>query len=86
MTELVNRDTVLETLNAPGMGYANVRLVATLFDRLVTKSVITTAEADAILDDAIALITGRGDTPSTSDALALIEDIRSQLIAKLDNP
>jgi hypothetical protein len=79
MTEVVNRDTEIETLNWAGMADATAGLVAALFDKLVIKNVITTAEADAILDDTIALITGRGDTPSTSDALTIVEDIRSQL-------
>jgi hypothetical protein len=82
MTQVVNADTVVETLNVPGMGHAIVRLVAALFDKLITKNVISTAEANAILDDAITLITGRSDTVSTSDALTLIEDIRWQLDAK----
>jgi hypothetical protein len=37
------------------------------------------AEANAILDDAIALIEGRGETVSTSDALEIIEDLRGRL-------
>ena len=37
------------------------------------------AEANAILDDAITLIEGRGETPSTSDALEIIEDLRRRL-------
>jgi hypothetical protein len=69
----------METLNVPGMGYSNVRMVAVLFDRLVTRNVITNAEASAILDDAIALIEGRGETRSTADALEIIEELRGQL-------
>jgi hypothetical protein len=52
----------MEMMNAPGMGYAATRIVGVLFDRLVTRSVISYAEANAILDDAIALIEGRGET------------------------
>ena len=85
MAEVVSRDTVLETLNVPGMGDSTVGLVAVLLDKLVTKNVITIAEANAILDDAIAGIRGRSDTPSTSDTITIIEDIRSQLVAKHDN-
>jgi hypothetical protein len=69
----------MEALNVPAGAVAD--LVGALFVRLVTKSVITHAEANAILDDAIALITGRGDTVSTSDALAVIEEIRERLAA-----
>ena len=46
----------MEMMNAPGMGYAATRIVGVLFDRLITRSVISYAEANAILDDAIALI------------------------------
>jgi hypothetical protein len=77
----LTRDALIETLNVPGMGHAIVPLVASLLDKLVIKNVITAAEANAILDNAITLITGRGDTISTSDALAVIEAIRSQLAA-----
>ena len=52
----------METVNAQGMGCAAAGFVAVLFDRLDTRSVITYAEANAILDDAIALIEGRGET------------------------
>jgi hypothetical protein len=69
----------METLSAHGMGYSAAGIVAVLFDLLVTKKVITNAEANAILDDAIALIRGQSDTVSTSDALAVIEDFREQL-------
>jgi hypothetical protein len=69
----------METLNEYGMGYSAAGIVAVLFDLLVTKKVITNAEANAILDDAIALIRGQSDTVSTSDALAVIEDFREQL-------
>ena len=69
----------MEMMNAPGMGYAATRIVGVLFDRLVTRSVISYAEANAILDDAIALIEGRGETVSTSDALEIIEDLRGRL-------
>jgi hypothetical protein len=69
----------METVNAPGMGYAATRIVGVLFDRLITRNVITYAEANAILDDAIALIEGRGETRSTPDALEIIEDLRGQL-------
>ena len=69
----------METLNAYGMGYSAAGIVAVLFDLLITKKVITNAEANAILDDAIALIRGRSDTVSTSDALAVIEGFRGQL-------
>jgi hypothetical protein len=82
MIEVVNSDTVIETLNVPGMGHAIVGLVAALFDKLITKNVISTGEANVILDDAITLITGRGDTVSTSDALTVIEEIRWQLVTK----
>jgi hypothetical protein len=61
------------------MGCAAAGFVAVLFDRLVTRSVITYAEANAILDDAVKLIEGRGETPSTSDALEIIEDLRGRL-------
>jgi hypothetical protein len=61
------------------MGYAAAGFVAVLFDRLVTRSFITYAEANAILDDAVTLIEGRGETPSTSDALEIIEDLRGRL-------
>ena len=60
------------------MGCAAAGFVAVLFDRLVTRSVITYAEANAILDDAVKLIEGRGETPSTSDALEIIEDLRGR--------
>jgi hypothetical protein len=88
MSEVVNKDTKIETLDWLGMADATAGLFAALFDKLVTKNVITGDEANAILDDAIALITGRGDTPSTSDALTIIEDMRSQVVAKhaSDNP
>jgi hypothetical protein len=69
----------METLNAPGMAYSAARIVAVLFDRLIARNVITYAEANAILDDAIALIEGRGETRSTPDALEIIEDLRGQL-------
>jgi hypothetical protein len=69
----------MEMMNAPGMGYAATRIVGVLFDRLVTRSVISYAEANAILDDAIALIEGRGETVSTSDALQIIEALRGEL-------
>ena len=69
----------MEMMNAPGMGCAAAGFVAVLFDRLVTRSVITYAEANAILDDAVTLIEGRGETPSTSDALEIIEDLRGRL-------
>jgi hypothetical protein len=48
-------------------------------DQLVTRRVITYAEANAILDDAVTLIEGRGETPSTSDALEIIEELRGRL-------
>lgn len=67
----------MEILGVPADVVAD--LVGALFVRLVTKSVITHVEADAILDDAVALITGQGDTVSTSDALVIIEDIRARL-------
>jgi hypothetical protein len=70
----------METLNAYRMGYSVAGIVAVLFDLLVTRKVITNAEANAILDDAIALIRGQNDTVSTSDALAVIEDFRGQLV------
>jgi hypothetical protein len=54
----------METVNAQGMGCAAAGFVAVLFDRLVTRSVITYAEANAILDDAVKLIEGRGETPA----------------------
>jgi hypothetical protein len=69
----------METVNAQGMGCAAAGFVAVLFDRLVTRSVITYAEANAILDDAVTLIEGRGETPSISDALEIIEDLRGRL-------
>ena len=69
----------METVNAQGMGCAAARFVTVLFDRLIIRKVITYAEANAILDDAIALIEGRGDTVSTSDALEIIEDLRGEL-------
>jgi hypothetical protein len=69
----------MEMMNAPGMGYAATRIVGVLFDRLITRNVITYAEANAILDDAIALIEGRGETRSTADALEIIEELRGQL-------
>ena len=69
----------MEMMNAPGMGYAATRIVCVLFDRLITRSVISYAEANAILDDAIALIEGRGETVSTSDALQIIEALRGEL-------
>ena len=34
MTKLVNRDTLIETLNVPGMADATAGLVAALFDKL----------------------------------------------------
>ena len=69
----------METLNAYGMGYSAAGIVAVFFDLLITRKVITNAEANAILDDAIALISGQIDTVSTSDAIAVIEDCREQL-------
>jgi hypothetical protein len=69
----------MEMMNAPVMGYAAARFATVLFDRLITRSVISYAEANAILDDAIALIEGRGETVSTSDALQIIEDLRGEL-------
>ena len=69
----------MEMMNAPGMGYAATRIVGVLFDRLITRSVISYAEANAILDDAVTLIEGRGETPSISDALEIIEDLRGRL-------
>ena len=69
----------MEMMNAPGMGYAATRIVGVLFDRLITRSVISYAEANAILDDAVTLIEGGGETPSTSDALEIIEDLRGRL-------
>ena len=69
----------MQTVNAQGMGCAAAGFVAVLFDRLIVRKVITYTEANAILDDAIALIEGRGETVSTSDALEIIEDLRGQL-------
>ena len=69
----------MEMMNAPGIGYAAAKFATVLFDRLITRSVISYAEANAILDDAIALIEGRGETVSTSDALEIIEDLRGRL-------
>jgi hypothetical protein len=39
----------MEMMNAPGMGYAATRIVGVLFDRFITRSVISYAEANAIL-------------------------------------
>ena len=69
----------MEMMNAPGMGYAATRIVGVLFARLITRSVISYAEANAILDDAIALIEGRGETVSTSDALNELPMKRSRI-------
>jgi hypothetical protein len=70
---------MMETAGALPLGYASTAMIRGLFKNLISKEVISSRDANSILDDAYAELWTIDNKENALGAQRIVDDIRTQL-------